>query len=330
MREGHLKYLICPACQGRLMIAEAHELHDGEIKEGVLQCGSCGKTYDIIRHIPRFVPMSNYADGFGLEWTKHARTQYDAYSGRNISRARFFKQTRWPVRLDGECILEVGGGAGRFTEPAAATGAMVVSMDLSYAVDANYASNGGKDNVLIVQADIYAMPFREASFDKLFCFGVLQHTPTPEQAFQQLPRYLKSGGRLAIDVYRRWHLLKQMTVTKYWVRPLTKHLPPELLYRYSKRYVEWMWPVARLLRKIPFIGRPLILRLLVADYQSSYDLSDEILKEWAILDTFDMLSPAYDYPQARETVDAWFGRSGLSDVELQNDAALVVGRGTKP
>jgi ubiquinone/menaquinone biosynthesis C-methylase UbiE len=60
-------------------------------------------------------------------------------------------------------------------------------MDYSYAVDANYAFNGGKNNVFIVQAEVYKMPFRENFFDKLFCFGVLQHTPDPEKAFLLLP-----------------------------------------------------------------------------------------------------------------------------------------------
>ena len=68
-------------------------------------------------------------------------------------------------------MLEVGSGAGRFTEQAASTGAFVVSMDYSAAVDANYQSNGTKPNVLIVQGDVYQMPFRRSSFDKLFCFA---------------------------------------------------------------------------------------------------------------------------------------------------------------
>jgi ubiquinone/menaquinone biosynthesis C-methylase UbiE len=33
--------------------------------------------------------------------------------------------------------------------------------------------------VLIVQADVFAMPFRAGTFDRIFCFGMLQHTPDP-------------------------------------------------------------------------------------------------------------------------------------------------------
>jgi len=123
----------------------------------------------------------------GAQTTKHARTQYDSYSGIPASEQRFFGQTGWPRDMKGEVILEIGGGSGRFTEQAARTGATVVSLDYSYAVDANFASNGSRDNVLIVQADVFAMPFPSQSFDRAFCFGMLQHTPSPSRAFAALP-----------------------------------------------------------------------------------------------------------------------------------------------
>src|SRR5258706_109550 len=70
-------------------------------------------------------------------------------------------------------------------------------------VEANYASNGHKPNVLIVQGDVYRLPCRESYFDKLFCFGTLQHTPDVEKAFLTLPRYLKPDGQMAVDVYKK-------------------------------------------------------------------------------------------------------------------------------
>ena len=36
------------------------------------------------------------------------------------------------------------------------------------------------------------------------------------------------------------------------------------------------------------------------------NLSTEEMKEWAILDTFDMFSPSYDRPQKLATVKKWF------------------------
>ena len=200
MHLEHLNLLACPVCQGPLTCDRSSaDLAGGVVTEGCLSCAACRKQYPVVAGVPRFVPRENYASGFGLEWTKHARTQYDSYSGIPASEQRFFSQTGWPRDMRGELILEVGSGSGRFTEQAAKTGATVVSLDYSYAVDANYASNGARDNVLIVQADVFAMPFRPQTFDRLFCFGMLQHTPSPSRAFAALPKFLKPGGALCAD-----------------------------------------------------------------------------------------------------------------------------------
>lgn len=332
MREEHLQYLACPTCVGDsdILLFEVQKRSGVSIETGTLKCSKCGETYHIVRHVPRFVSSENELLNFGFEWTKHPRIQYDSYNGTNLSEDRFFSETEWPRKLDGDIILEAGCGAGRFTEQAASTGAMVVSMDYSYAVDANYASNGMKGNVLIVQGDIYRMPFKEGCFDRVFCFGVLQHTPSPEEAFLILPRYLKPGGHLAVDVYRKWAGIKRLFDTKYWVRPVTKNLPPEKLYAWVSRYIEWMWPLARLSNRIPYFGIRLNWKLLIADYRGIYPLPDEMLKEWAILDTFDMLSPAYDYPQAIQTVQRWFGDAQLVDIDICTEGGLIIGRATTP
>lgn len=330
MRKEHLKYLVCPLCKSELIFSEVIDQTDSSVEIGTIQCSSCRRKYDIVRHIPRFVSRENYASGFGLQWTKHAKTQYDSYTKTNISRTRFFNETKWSENLSGEIILEAGSGSGRFTEQAASTGAMVVSMDYSYAVEANYDSNGHKDNVLIVQGDIYKIPFREDFFDKLFCFGVLQHVPNVEEAFKKLPKYLKYGGAMAIDVYNKPRGLQKILNTKYIVRPITKKIQPEKLYRLCKRYIEFMWPIARIINKIPFRGRRLNWILLICDYRGYYPLSDEILKEWAILDTFDMLAPAYDFPQTIETVQRWFKEANLVNIDIQYGYNGIEGRGIRP
>lgn len=328
MKQEHIKYLACPSCAGALTVIKVERGQKGLIEDGQLQCCDCNATFDIVRHIPRFVPAKNYAASFGFEWNRHARTQYDSYTGTNISEERFFQETKWPRDLRGQTILEVGSGSGRFTEQAASTGAMVVSLDYSSAVDANYSSNGRKDNVLVVHGDIYSMPFKTNVFDKLFCIGVLQHTPDPEQAFLCLPKYLKPGGSLAIDSYRHgwWRYL---VVTKYWVRPITKRLPPETLYTWCERYINLMWPLARWINKLPK-GRYINHTLLIADYRGVYPLSEAILKEWAMLDTFDCLSPAYDKPKSLREVKEWFAKAGLENVEVHRGYyGNIEGRGTK-
>lgn len=174
MQYEHLIFLVCPECKGDLTLLKMERGEHNRIKSGILRCSGCEMDYQITNYIPRFVASDNYASYFfGWERTKHPRTQHDSYAGKNVSETRFFVETKWGRDLKDQLILEVGSGSGRFTEQAALTGAVVISMDYSYAVDANYAFNGGKNNVFIVQADVYKMPFRENFFEKLFCFGVL-------------------------------------------------------------------------------------------------------------------------------------------------------------
>ncbi len=328
MKEEHTKYLACPSCGGDLDVTKVEKFEKDSIESGLLQCLSCKDAFDIIRHVPRFVPMENYASSFGVEWNRHARTQYDSYTGTKISETRFFEETHWPHELHGETILEVGSGSGRFTEQAASTGAMVVSMDYSCAVDANYKSNRHKSNVLIVQGDIYSMPFRANFFDRLFCIGVLQHTPDVEQAFFSLLKYLKPGGNLAVDVYRyRWWIY--LLWARYWVRPITRRIEPEALYKLCERYVNVMWPIARWIHRLPK-GRYINSALLIADYKGVYPLSEEMLKEWAILDTFDGLSAFYEHHQSLRTVRTWFEKAGLESADVDYGYNGIVGRGIKP
>jgi SAM-dependent methyltransferase len=324
----HVSLLRCPSCRGGLELREIQPESGHVVETGTLVCARCAQAYPVLRSIPRFVPSENYASNFGLEWSRHARTQYDGESGVALSEQRFFEQTGWPRDMRGQTLLEAGSGSGRFTEHAARTGATVVSFDLSDAVEANHATNGAGENVLIVQADVFRAPFPPASFDKVFCFGVLQHTPDPRGAFMALARFLAPGGELAIDVYRKT-FTRYALQTKYWVRPVTRNLDPANLYRWVRRYVDAMWPLASAIRRIPRIGVPLNWRLLIADY-SNRGVPDEKLKEWAVLDTFDMLSPRHDHPQTLNAVREWFAAAGLVRVEVEYGCNGIHGRGARP
>jgi SAM-dependent methyltransferase len=322
----HLGLLACPGCCGDLRHARGMP-DGGALLEGVLGCAGCSREFPVVGGVPRFVPRENYASGFGLEWTRHARTQYDSHSGLRVSEQRFFAQTGWPRDLRGQLVLEVGSGSGRFTEQAANTGATVVSLDYSYAVDANYASNGARGNVLIVQADVFAMPFRAGTFDRLFCFGMLQHTPDPARAFSALPPMLRAGGALCVDIYKAT-LIRALLHTKYYVRPFTRRMDPERLYRRVQSWVNLMWPVAALIRRLPK-GYSVNWRLLVADY-SFLGLEGEMLKEWSYLDTFDMLAPRYDRPARIAQVRRWAQRANLAAIYAEYTAHGIVLRAAAP
>jgi 2-polyprenyl-3-methyl-5-hydroxy-6-metoxy-1,4-benzoquinol methylase/uncharacterized protein YbaR (Trm112 family) len=326
MREAHLNYLACPQCAGELKMADVVSRCGDRIENGCLICHQCHQQYEILNYIPRFVSRKNYASSFGVEWSIHARTQYDSYSGIRESEKRFFEETGWARRMEGETILEVGCGSGRFTEQAALTGAMVISIDYSDAVEVNYQNNGCHQNVLITQADMYAMPLHKHLFDKLFCLGVIQHTPDPQKAFFALLDFLKEDGEIVIDVYKKcW---KNFFLNKYYLRPFTRRMDPQRLYRLTKGYVDALWPMAKIIRKIPRIGTKINWALGLADY-SNRGLNENMLKEWMYLDTFDMFSPRYDYPKTVKEIHRWFEEAGLKDIEVGEGYNGIEARGRR-
>lgn len=324
-----LRWVACPICKkplsldGPSLIPSFDELNDGE-----LACSGCGALYPVENHVPRFVPRATYASSFGFQWQKHARTQLDSVSGTTISRDRFFKVTKWPENMADQTILEAGCGAGRFTEIALSTSAIVFSFDYSLAVDANFSNNGHSPNLHLFQADIYHIPFREAIFDKIFCFGVLQHCPDVKRAFMSLCPFLKRGGEIVIDVYNRYPWIYLMEV-KYWLRPITKHMTHKKLYRIVEAVVPFLVPLKERISIIPFLWRYLAGFIPVPNYKGKYPLSPEQLLEWSILDTFDMLSPMYDQPQRIEDVRDWFSEARLTNVWVEYGPNGINGRGTK-
>lgn len=294
------------------------------MEEGTIECGKCSAKYRITRGLPRFVPEVNYADTFGFQWNIHAKTQLDSYSGLPISRNRVFGVTEWGVDLRGQRILEAGSGAGRFTEVLLGTGADVVSFDYSTAVDANHKNNGGNENLILFQGDILNIPLEPASFDKVFCLGVLQHTPDPAAAFASLTQYVCPGGMLVVDAYTR--NFAAWMQWKYLLRPITKRMKKQTLYSLIESMTPVLIPVAKVLRMIA--GRAGARLVPIVEY-SHLGLSPELNRQWAILDTFDMYSPAHDHPQSLADVRHWFESAGFIEIDVRYGPNGVVGKGKK-
>lgn len=267
----------------------------------------------------------NYAGSFGFQWNKHARTQLDSHVGLPISADRVRLATGWPARLDREVILEAGSGAGRFTEVLLKTGATILSFDFSLAVDANARNNGAAPNLLLFQGNIFSIPCPAQSLDRVFCLGVIQHTPDPERAFKSLASRVKPGGQLVIDVYAKTWV--SMLHWRFLLRPITKRMRKEHLYELLARWVPPLVPVSATLRKL--FGRAGARLLPIAEY-SYMGLPPQTNCEWAVLDTFDMLSPKYDLPQSAATVRKWFDAVGFQRVEVFRGPNGVIARGIAP
>lgn len=329
MKPELLSLLRCPQ-SGQTLVVEPNTAEinvNGEVDSGWLVSADGRHRYPIHDGIPRFVPESNYADNFGMQWNKFAKTQLDSHSGHPISSERFWKATGWrPEELDGQWVLDVGCGSGRFAEIALSAGARVVALDYSSAVDACYANLGHYPDLYVIQGDIYALPFANESFAYIYSLGVLQHTPDVGRAFDALPQKLELGGRLCVDFY--WNRLRTMMNPKYLLRPITKRMDQQKLFSWLVKNVSILLRTSQFLGGIPVAGRLLKRIVPVVDYAGIYPLSPQQLEEWALLDTFDMLAPAYDNPQSVSTVYRWFQQAGFTEVEVFHWGHLV-GRGRR-
>jgi ubiquinone/menaquinone biosynthesis C-methylase UbiE len=263
-----------------------------------------------------------------MQWNRFRQTQLDQFSGHPISADRFWKATGWKrERLAGQWVLDVGCGAGRFAEVALKAGARVIALDFSQAVDACWQNLGSHPNFDVVQGDVYALPFPNRFFPFVYSLGVLQHTPDVATAFAAIPRVVAPGGRLCVDFYGK--RVGTMFHAKYAVRPLTKRMPPERLFALLQRVVPVLLRVSQGLGRVPSLGRVLKRLVPVADYTGILPLDSAQLKEWALLDTFDMLAPQYDQPQSAKTVKQWFEIAGMAEIEILQ-ASHLVGRSRQP
>ena len=132
-----------------------------------------GCTVPIINGIPRFVSSGNYASAFGRQWNKFRKTQLDSHTGTTISRDRLQRCLGGSLDvIKGKSVLEVGCGAGRFTEVMLDAGAHVFCCDLSSAVEANYENcHQLSADYFVCQADALKLPVAPASFDFVVCLG---------------------------------------------------------------------------------------------------------------------------------------------------------------
>jgi len=306
------------------MRADRADVEDDRIQNGSIICLACNHEYPIIKHIPRFVDQNNYCESFGYQWNRHRRIQLDTYNGYRFSHERVFEETKWPVDLKDQFVLEAGSGAGRFTQVLLGTRANVFSFDYSAAVNANLENNGELQNLNLFQADLHQLPLQHGLFDKIICFGVLQHTPKPEKAFYSLIPFLKSGGEIVIDVYKKTFF--SMMQWKYILRPALKRLENEILYHYVRKAVPLLLPFSVMLRKT---CGPIGNRILPIANYSELGIPFDMNKELSILDTFDMYSPKFDQPQTLYKVRKWFHKAGLQSIDVRYGRNGIVGKGIK-
>lgn len=243
---------------------------------------------------------------FSYQWDKFRKTQLDSYTKTTLSYNRF-KNTGWNLqKLKNKRVLEVGGGAGRFTEILQKADCYLFTIDSSSSIYVNF-DNNNKNNkkTFFIQNNIENNIFKNNVFDYVFCYGVIQHTKDPFKTLDILISKLKISGKLSVDFYRKFKYPTWNSTPKYFWRPITKRVKIKILYQIIKFYIPIYLPIDTFLKKLFKKYSTVICGLIPIPCYNYYftSLSSKLKIQWAILDTFDALTPKYDYPLTKKQIE---------------------------
>lgn len=108
-------------------------------------------------------------------------------------------------RLDGQRVLDMGCGTGKFSARLQERGAHVLAADIGYSLVAQALKKRAATHG--TQASLEGLGFASDTFDTVVCTEVIEHTPDPRHAVSELMRVLKPNGVLILTVpHRLWRV----------------------------------------------------------------------------------------------------------------------------
>ena len=163
------------------------------------------------------------------------------------------------------------------------------------------------ENVCIVQADIYHMPFQQV-FDIAYSIGVLHHLPEPKQGFSRLPKVLKPSGKMLIWVYNRRNNARALYFYEP-LRSLLKKLPKPLLYKLCYLPGGIVHGINLFGRWLSSIGFPELEKTLPFAYYRHFPFNMKLN------DAFDVLATPKSNYYFVEEIRQWFTDAHLQDID---------------
>jgi ubiquinone/menaquinone biosynthesis C-methylase UbiE len=187
------------------------------------------------------------------------RTYFD-----EVERRKYFVEPHIPAfaqfdRWKGKRVLEIGCGIGTDTISFARAGAEVTAVDLSEesltVAQRRAATFDLEDRITFCRADAERLSesVPVETYDLVYSFGVLHHTPHPPNAIKEIRRYMSADSVLKIMVYHRYSWKVLWIVLKYgkgafWNldRLIARHSEAQtgcpVTYSYSRRSVRDLLP----------------------------------------------------------------------------------------
>ena len=147
-----------------------------------------------------------------------SRAYFDAIEEYRYEESPWMKQAIGFDGYQGKRLLEVGFGTGTDLLQFARGGALVTGVDItprSIEIARRRFEVYSQPGEFAI-GDAEGLSFPDLSFDVVYSFGVLHHTPGTEGAVREIHRVLKPGGRAIVMLYHRRSLY-------YWGSLVLRH-----------------------------------------------------------------------------------------------------------
>ncbi len=275
------------------------------------------------------IDLESYTESFSYQWKNFPETQIDSKNKDKLSMDRF-KHTGWTKgELKGKSVLEVGSGAGRFTEILMDSNPILFTIDSSEAIYVNFDNNKKHKNIensFFIKNSVEKDIFKDNSFDYVFCYGVVQHTKNLFQTLDYLIEKLNHNGILSVDFYRKWFIPMCWNHPKYLWRPVTTRMKKETLMKIIDFYIPIYLPIDTFIKKLFGKFGLVICGLIPIPCWNYYSMVDDKKKnlELAKLDTFDALSAKYDYPVTKRRIHSYMKKYYNCEYELKYGSNGIV------
>ena len=128
-------------------------------------------------------------EGLEVAWATGAEPVYGPMADALVAHS--------PVDLSGRIVLDVGAGTGAGSRALEAVGARPVAMDLAHSM----LAHDREHRPPAVVGDLFAPPFRSASFAGALLPFVINHVDEPAEAFRSLARGVEPGGVLLASTF---------------------------------------------------------------------------------------------------------------------------------
>lgn len=157
------------------------------------------------------------ACGEDLYLPRADRAGYDAQARIRYQLEPFIDELARFADTRGKRVLEIGVGLGADHQRFAEAGALLHGLDLTERAIAYTRARlhaFGLSSVLMV-GDAENLAFPDDSFDVVYSWGVLHHSPDTRKAIAEVHRVLKPSGSARIMIYHKWSLVGFMLWTRY-------------------------------------------------------------------------------------------------------------------